>query len=500
MNLHKITTGPLKVKSAMLIVGLALAAGTAFDLLVRNDPPGLGLVLFAGLVVASVVLVRRPQRIETYALLGASWVLASWTMIRSADYLVAIDICAALLLLSAAGTSEVFSAPIWMLRIRDHVRAWLAQLGEVCAGAVRPATTVIRARTNLRIGGALPYLRGFILAVPVFLGFSVLLSSADSMFSNFLGGIVPSFDFAIGATAAHLIWIFVIAWMAAGFYVFIAQSFNRPLVRDQRRTLRLGYIEAIIVLGSVTALFALFVIFQFKYLFSGAEQIDLPGVTYAQYARAGFFQLLAVATLTAGLVWFALQSFGDTLEGGQRTAFRVICAVMIALSTVILASGLKRLGLYEEAYGFTRLRLLSHIFSFLVGGVLVLLLAQLFRQSRHLFVAGTVVLGFIAVIALNTINPDAYIANQNMDRTQFTEDGELDYIRNLSADALPTVIDRYVSRPPNRKVAKQIDAWACIALDQERRWQGWNRDFSRAERACARSGLSTFTVPRCCVS
>ena len=523
MKPQKITTGPLTVKSALIIVGLALTAGLAFDRLVRYDPPGLGFVMFSTLVIVSATIVRRPGRWETYLLLAGSWTLALWVMIRAADYLAAINICAGLLLLSAAVTSEVFAPRVWLLRVRDLPVAGLGQLRSVCVGAFAPLAAVARERTNIRIGPALPYLRGFLFAAPVFVVFAALLASADSVFSNFLGDVIPSFDISIGETGAHVIWTAVVAWLTAGFLVFIAQpepqpqvrpgdlqaagdiagdrpyeapAFDRPIKRVERGPAGDRYVESMTVLGSITALFALFVGFQFAYLFSGAAQVDLPGVTYAQYARAGFFQLLAVATLTSGLVWVAFQISGARLEGRRLTAFRAVSALMILLTGVILASALKRLGLYEQAYGFTRLRLLSHVFSLLVGGVLLLLAAQLFWRERQLFLAGTVALGFTALTALNAINPDAYIAARNLDRRQPRKAPSLGYISELSADAVPAVIARYRNGPPNVRYADQIDAWACETLTPDRGWRGWNLGAARAQSARDRSGLNRASPRR----
>ncbi|MFY9264805.1 MAG: DUF4173 domain-containing protein [Solirubrobacterales bacterium] len=260
---------------------------------------------------------------------------------------------------------------------------------------------------------------------------------------------------------------------------------------------RVGYIEVMIVLSSVCALFALFVTFQFAYLFRGAAQIDLPGVTYAQYARAGFFQLLAVAVMTAALVWFALEAVGGSIEGRRLTAFRIAGTLMIVLTGVILISALKRLGLYEEAYGFTRLRLLSHVFAYLIAGVLTLLLAQVYWERRHLFLAGTIGLGFVALTALNAINPDAYIAAQNLARPSAMKkidfgDGNgryLGYISELSPDAVPTVLNQYAASPRDAVYEKQLAVWICWYIDPGVGWREWSLGRSKSKAAAKRSGF-----------
>jgi hypothetical protein len=334
--------------------------------------------------------------------------------------------------------------------------------------------------------------------VPVFAVFALLLSSADSVFSSFLGDAIPSIDISLGSTGTHLVWIAGFSWIAAGFLVFVVQPDRAgspqaddaaPAKRTRDARPRFGYIEAMMVLGSVTALFAVFVIFQFAYLFGGAEQIDVPGVTYAEYARAGFFQLLAVAVLTMGLVWVSLQAVNDELSERQKIWFRGVCTLMILLTGVILISALKRLGLYEEAYGFTRMRLLSHAFTYLVGGMLLLMLAQLYRSGQSFFLAGSVCIGFLTLFVLNAINPDAYIATSNLERPIDARDTEPAYIDELSADAIPTVLDDLSQESPKSYQA-WLKGWVCSTLAETRSGREWNLGYSRATSAAQDAGFA----------
>ena len=60
----------------------------------------------------------------------------------------------------------------------------------------------------------------------------------------------------------------------------------------------LGFIEASVVLAGVVVLFAAFVLVQFRYFFGGAENIGIQGYTFAEYARRGYGELMAVAFLS----------------------------------------------------------------------------------------------------------------------------------------------------------------------------------------------------------
>jgi hypothetical protein len=187
-------------------------------------------------------------------------------------------------------------------------------------------------------------------------------------------------------------------------------------------------------LGALDATFAVFVAIQLTTLFGGHEHVlGTAGLTYAEYARSGFFQLAAVAALTLAVVAAAARwAPGDRLT-------RALLAVLCAFALVVLASALRRLGLYEDAFGATRLRLLVHVALLWLGAVFALvLLAGGLRDGARLpraivAVSAATVLGFVV------IDPDARIAERNVDR--YLETGRLDRatLARLSADAAPAI-------------------------------------------------------------
>lgn len=512
MAKSKLTTGPLKVKSALTVVALGVVCGAAFELLAWKQLPGLGLVLASVICAFAAIHVARMDRAprrETILLLTGGVILIGWTMIRAAEFLAAINIIAALILLSAALWSHVYELHIWAFRIRDMFVALFEQIIEMLAGAARPIGTLVANKHTAKAGRAMPYLRGILFAIPIVLIFALLFASADALFSDFLGDFTPSIELSIGSATEHLIWICVFAWLAIGTLVFVLQP-ERPGSRSPQREdapeatwpavkerSHDWYIESMIVLGSLTVLFAIFVVFQFTYLFGGSEQIDIPGVTYAEYTREGFFQLLAVATLTVAVIWISLQAVGERLVESRRAWFRGVCTVMILMTAVILVSALKRLDLYEAAYGYTQLRLLSHVFTYWVAAVLVLLMAQLYWRSRQLFVASCVVAGFVVLFAFNAMNPDAYIAAHNLDRISAEgsrgererQQLQLEYISELSADAIPVVLDRYRAGPKSAEARRQLFEWTCQELNESRNWREWNLGFSRAEDDASAGGF-----------
>jgi hypothetical protein len=490
-----LTTGPLTVKSAIRIAALALLVGVAFDLFGRTVYPGIGFTLVTLAVVVALTFGGGHRRLEGWALMGGALVLGAFVAIRSADYLQLIDITVCIGLLSLAALSLSHKTRLTLFRARDYVVGWWWQFVASLVGAGEPLAAIVQNRTHLRARRAAPYLRGLLVAVPVFAVFAVLLSSGDAAFADFLGRLTPEFNVSMGATTQHVFWIALGTWVAAGLIAFSAgparSEPNAP--SEQRRIKSFGHVELMIVLGSVTALFALFVIFQFAYFFGGESHLRVSGLTYAEYARAGFFQLLAVAVLTAVLVRISMHVSAVDRGTRRHVAFQAICTVLILLTGVILLSALKRLGLYEQAYGWTRLRLLSHAFCYLVAAVLILLAAQLYWNRRHLLIAGVVGAGFLTLAAVNAINPDAYIAKRNISAFRFNQKTGLGYLNLLSADAVPTVIDRTRNGGPLSSLSDEVDVWACETTLSDRGAAGANLAISRAKRARNESGLNKST-------
>jgi len=196
------------------------------------------------------------------------------------------------------------------------------------------------------------------------------------------------------------------------------------------------------VLAVLDAIFAAFAIAQAIAAAGAAgETLRAAGTTYSDYARSGFFQLLWVAGIT--LVLLVLFSRITALsEPASKRAFIVLAETAIALTLLIVIVASLRLSLYESAYGFTMLRLYSHIFAGWIAVVFLLLAADLggLYRRRRWFVGATSLTALALLMVLNFANPEAVVAQFNVDRAAST--GKLDpqYLAELSADAVPTLI------------------------------------------------------------
>ena len=312
--------------------------------------------------------------------------------------------------------------------------------------------------------------RGLAIGLPLVLVFGGLFVAADAVFQ---GLVTSAFD--IGDPLTHLVVAAACAWVAAGL-LRTALVPAEPLAAPRAR-LSLGVVEACVVLAVLDALFATFVAVQFRSFFGGEAFVEqTTGLTYAAYARRGFFELVVVAALALPLLvgadWLARrESRRDTI------IFRALAGLLVALLFVVMASALERMRLYERAYGLTELRLYSTAFMLWLGVICCWFVATVLRGRRSAFAIGVVVSALATVAALNVVNPDGLVARTNVGRANL----DVRYVTSLSADAVPTLVGRLDRIEPSaRRVVAQklLRRWG-----HGHGWRTWSLGRAQAERA-----------------
>jgi hypothetical protein len=312
--------------------------------------------------------------------------------------------------------------------------------------------------------------------------FGGLFASADANFARILGHALPEVN---GLT--------LIRWGFVGLVttvILFGAAFLRAAPPDlsgleSPGTARVRRVEWAVPLGALVALFAAFVAVQLTALFGGTRHVlGTDGLTYAGYARGGFWQLLLVTGLTLGVLagaarWAPRESRTD------RVLIRVLLGGLSALTLVIVASALHRMDLYADTYGLTRLRVLVALCEMWLGAAFVMVLVAGIRLRAAWLPRAVIGVGVFALLALAVANPDGLIAERNV--TRFEQTGKIDpwYLSNLSADAVPALTRL---APPNRgcvlgSLNDDLDDYADD-------WRGWNYGREAARRALA--GLPSY--------
>jgi hypothetical protein len=479
---------PAAIRHGGRVLLAAGAFGLGGQVLFYEVGVGINFPIAVGLLLAGAWLLRRPaaepMRRDLW-LAPAAIAFAAMAAVRADPTIVTLDALTALGLTGAAlasfGGRTVVARPLGrMIELGIGVAGWIAG-GAARAWRGRPPSTI----SLRRAGPALPYLRGLLIAAPIVLVFVALFSSADAVFARILDDVFEA-DLELGEIPGRLGMTAVLGWLAAGGLALSASTppTERPVAAS---TWRLGRPEALTVLLAVDALFLGFVALQGAYLFGGLDTLGATGLTYAEYARRGFFELVAVAVLAGGLIVAVERSTRD------RSRPFIGAAIGLAVLTgVVLVSAALRLRLYQEAYGWTELRLyvLATIGLLAVGllGLVVALAADRVRWIGHVLIAAGLGIG----LALSLIGPVRFITEQNvarvLDPSLVVEHGrtELDhaYAVSLGDDAVAALLTALPSLDePDAERLRDALRWRLAELRRDsglRAWQAWNLGRARA--------------------
>ena len=334
--------------------------------------------------------------------------------------------------------------------------------------------------------------RGIAIAAPALLIFGALLSSADVAFGKL---IVDVFGFEIAEWFRHILVTFVIAAICAGFLRSLlfsgpAPTFTKP------GFLRLPSAETNIAIGLIDLLFAAFVAVQFRYFFGGTSTMKVAGLTYSEYARRGFFELVAVITLALPML-LVIEWLIDKNRGTR--VFRMLAAIQIALILVIAFSAYRRMQLYRDEYGLTEERLYATAFMIWLVVLLIWFAATVLTGHRAQFAAGVLATGVAAVVILHAINPDTLILRTNLARAPESKHPfDALYASMLSYDAAPVLAAN----------AHAFDLEPCrlesyvanyVIEPPATGWRSWNLSRVRAAEAFKIHRAEMDSVARRCV-
>lgn len=319
---------------------------------------------------------------------------------------------------------------------------------------------------------------GLIFSLPILIVVVTLLSSADQVFGLIISTVLSRIS--IGEVIKHSLVISLITILAFSFIWGLRQNNSDHNFPSEERK-KLDGITVLSGLSVIVAVYLLFSVIQFSYLFgSFSEQLPF-GLTYAGYARRGFFELVAVALINIGLVAGTL-NFTAIIGTRQGVALKGLNSILILSTFIMLFSAHYRMSLYEESYGYTYLRIFTHSFMIMVFAILVVTLYKIWDERINLG-KWYVVIGLTAYVLINYVNVDVIIAQKNMARYYRTGVIDVNYMAGLSYDSLPYLVA--LTKVPDQKIV--IAAQKHIAIKRAqlsvfRAWQGYNISEEDARR------------------
>ena len=389
---------------------------------------------------------------------------------------------------------------------------WLGAVASCLAGGLPPRSLgagrlagapfvapVLIAREASRVVGegvsalgteqCVPVLRGVALAAPIVAILVALLGAADPSFAAFRDGVVKLLTNLTGL--GRVIFGVAFAIGCLGYLNLARRHAAQPAEWREARPPRSHYtdIERLIVLGSIAALFAVFLLLQVSYLFGNPGARVGSGVTLAEAVHRGFTEMsLVVAFVAAVLALLDRQA----LRGVRERWVHAVSAIVVIECLVLLASAYQRLVSYEAAYGYTELRIGVRLYIGFLAVTVVLLAAELNRGIDTARLCWRVSVAAIATLTiLGYWNYTGWIVDANVGR--FVQSGRIDRdsLAQTSIDGLPALVAA-LPRLDGESRAQVIKALCgepdsrCrgVAPEVEPSWFEWN-----LRRAAARAAL-----------
>lgn len=274
----------------------------------------------------------------------------------------------------------------------------------------------------------------------------VILLSYDSGFTTLLSRI---FDFAFEDIFFHFgsfVLGIPIGMFLYGIFISSVEHKCKEVITAEmhRKTMqKMHFAPALTVLFAVLPILTVYVLFfisQWKYYVSGFAG-ELPtSMSYAEYAREGFFQLCAVSVINFMII--ALIGLFMRRKSNIPSPVQRIISIILSLFTLILiATAVAKMVLYIDVYGLTPKRVYATWFMAVLALLfLLVILKQIFLRLKTIALSTIVVVCCFAALSFSNI--EGIIANYNVDRylNGTLEQIDADALSSLGDAALPAML------------------------------------------------------------
>lgn len=473
MNFLKQTT-ELGSKQRLWFLGFAVLLAVAYDILFWDNGLGINFAIFVVLYLAGFLTLCYKYSLfaqkKALFLLAPILVMTVDTQLYSntlVHYWVPLFILVQLFILTGWLPAKNPSGVLFAIRripLIRHFDLAIAQWGNIIRDLSADNGTGSRAVTRRIVVGVA-------LALPILFFFGALFYSADQVFAEWVNKIdVEMVDLW------RVIRTIGLSLLIGGIFYEVAKSgYGFTQNNTQREVKESDPIIVSVILVLINILFGVFVFIQFRYLFGSSTFITQNELTYAEYARKGFFELLVVS----GFATIIAQAVYRGYKHLKAMPVLYITALLLLIQTgIIAASAFTRLNLYQDAYGFTVLRLYTEWFILFLFGIFALIgygiISNMEFRKNFLILW---VYGLLSLTIVVSMNVDGMIAQKNIDRfiattTQETETTQnmLDawYLHLLGPDVIPVLTPFVLSEQFDRlTIDQQVRIMDAIRFDQD---------------------------------
>ena len=263
-----------------------------------------------------------------------------------------------------------------------------------------------------------------------------LLCSADNEFAKLFSTIFKDINiFNVSELTGRIISIIIAFFYFAGFFMNMLDKENG--LKEFEKDEKTGKKESYTIRMMITVLNLVYLVFcftQIKVLFT--EQ----NIKYSEFARKGFFQLMIVSLINIVMILKAnAKNLKETNK--QRKYKKAMCVAMVIFTLVIIISAFARMSLYQQNYGYTRLRVL--VDSALITEIILLIPTLVYILKNNINLIKTYFVIIVTMYCIvNFINIDKIIVKNNIERYKETGYIDLDYLMDMNnADIVEQLLE-----------------------------------------------------------
>ncbi len=325
---------------------------------------------------------------------------------------------------------------------------------------------------------------GILISIPVLAIIIWLLSSADIVFKNLF------INIPISKIIKHFLIIISVFIYTVCFLWSLLKAFDereKSVYGKIKWKLFFDPVILLTILVLINVIYAVFSVIQFAYLFGGSSFVLPSSYTYAEYARRGFFELIVVSIINFGILLFGIV-FVKKDNKKMFTAIRAFLTLLVIFTFVLLVSAFYRMQVYEQAYGFTYLRVFVQTFMIMLFFLFIVNIVYIWYPKLPI-IKSYFIISLAVYVIMNFANVDVIIAKNNINRYYETGQIDMSYLKGLSYDAAPEMQKLLASvkdssDPGEKQIAEDIIEYfneKKIELGDQKSWQSFNISRYKAE-------------------
>jgi len=333
-------------------------------------------------------------------------------------------------------------------------------------------------------------IKGLAISIPLLFIIIPLLTSADMVFSFYVTRIFKVFDnintidfntFILDSALILLAALYIFGYMW-GFKYSYSDKVN---LKTSKKAAQWEPVTLLTIIFIINVVYLLFSIVQFSYLYCGGANGLPNGFSFSEYARRGFFELVAITIINFAILLISMKFMNKENKTLNKVA-KISLSLLVVFTLNMLFSAHFKMTLYENAFGFTYLRVFVHLFMVLLFLLLLIVLLGIWYEKTPIGKA-SIIVTVIMYLVLNYANVDAFIAKKNIEvytNPNSSKQIDIDYLTTfLSYDALPEIIK--LENDKNPVVASTVRNYLTDKkheLSKKSSWWEYNLSKARARK------------------